>query len=49
MPDEHKALGIRYAVRSDVGMLRESNEDSAYAGARLLAVADGLGVMPAAR
>jgi protein phosphatase len=43
MPDEHKALGIRYAVRSDVGMLRESNEDSAYAGARLLAVADGLG------
>ncbi|MCW2912425.1 MAG: protein serine/threonine phosphatase [Actinomycetia bacterium] len=36
-------LGIRYAARSDVGMLREGNEDSAYAGARLLAVADGMG------
>ncbi|TYB49423.1 Stp1/IreP family PP2C-type Ser/Thr phosphatase [Actinomadura chibensis] len=36
-------LGIRYAVRSDVGMLREGNEDSAYAGAHLLAVADGMG------
>ena len=43
MPDAHKTLGIRYAVRSDIGQLRESNEDSAYAGARLLAVADGLG------
>ena len=36
-------LGIRYAARSDVGMLREGNEDSAYAGARLLVVADGMG------
>lgn len=36
-------IGIRYAARSDVGMLREGNEDSAYAGARLLAVADGMG------
>ncbi|WP_157406714.1 Stp1/IreP family PP2C-type Ser/Thr phosphatase, partial [Actinomadura rubrobrunea] len=36
-------LGIRYAARSDVGMLREGNEDSAYAGAHLLAVADGMG------
>jgi protein phosphatase len=36
-------LGIRYAARSDVGMLREGNEDSAYAGARLIAVADGMG------
>jgi serine/threonine protein phosphatase PrpC len=43
MPDAHTTLGIRYAVRSDVGQLRERNEDSAYAGARLLAVADGLG------
>src|SRR5712691_8574293 len=43
MPDARKALGIRYAVRSDVGQLRENNEDAAYAGARLLAVADGLG------
>ncbi|MFA1549637.1 Stp1/IreP family PP2C-type Ser/Thr phosphatase [Actinomadura chokoriensis] len=36
-------MGIRYAARSDVGMLREGNEDSAYAGAHLLAVADGMG------
>jgi PPM family protein phosphatase len=36
-------IGIRFAARSDVGMLREGNEDSAYAGARLLAVADGMG------
>ncbi|MGI8333552.1 Stp1/IreP family PP2C-type Ser/Thr phosphatase [Actinomadura scrupuli] len=36
-------IGIRYAARSDVGMLREGNEDSAYAGARLLVVADGMG------
>jgi len=43
MPDAHTTLAIRYAVRSDVGQLRERNEDSAYAGARLLAVADGLG------
>src|SRR6201989_3500120 len=34
---------LRYAVRSDVGLLREGNEDSAYAGPRLLAVADGMG------
>src|ERR1700747_854025 len=33
----------RYAVRSDVGLLREGNEDSAYAGPDLLAVADGMG------
>src|SRR5262249_23623239 len=36
-------IGIRYATRSDVGMLREGNEDSAYAGLRVLAVADGMG------
>ncbi|MCW2888159.1 MAG: protein serine/threonine phosphatase [Streptosporangiaceae bacterium] len=36
-------IGIHYAARSDVGMLREGNEDSAYAGARLLVVADGMG------
>jgi len=36
-------IGIRYAARSDVGMLREGNEDSAYAGSRLIAVADGMG------
>src|SRR6202451_366587 len=36
-------LELRCAVRSDVGLLREGNEDSAYAGPRLLAVADGMG------
>lgn len=36
-------IGIRFAARSDVGLLREGNEDSAYAGSRLLAVADGMG------
>ena len=36
-------LALRYAVRSDVGLLREGNEDSAYAGPHLLAVADGMG------
>ena len=36
-------LVLRYAVRSDVGLLREGNEDSAFAGPRLLAVADGMG------
>ena len=39
-------LALRYAVRSDVGLLREGNEDSAYAGPRLLAVADGMGGHP---
>src|ERR1700735_137181 len=43
MPDTHGTLAIRYAVRSDIGLHREDNEDAAYAGARLLAVADGLG------
>jgi PPM family protein phosphatase len=36
-------LSLRYAVRSDVGLLREGNEDSAYAGPHLLAIADGMG------
>ena len=36
------SLSLRYAARSDVGLIREGNEDSAYAGHRLLAVA-GLG------
>ncbi len=43
MPDAERALAIRYAVRSDIGLHRDDNEDSAYAGARLLAVADGMG------
>jgi protein phosphatase len=36
-------LGIRYAAGSDAGAVRERNQDTAYAGARLLAVADGFG------
>jgi PPM family protein phosphatase len=36
-------LAIRYAVQSDIGLHREDNEDAAYAGDRLLAVADGMG------
>nr|WSW67805.1 protein phosphatase 2C domain-containing protein [Streptomyces sp. NBC_00995] len=38
-----KPLGIRYAALSDTGLVRESNQDTAYAGSRLLAVADGFG------
>lgn len=34
-------LGIRYAARAESGLVRTSNEDAAYAGPRLLAVADG--------
>ncbi|WP_374982431.1 MerR family transcriptional regulator [Streptomyces fradiae] len=36
-------LAIRYAAVTDRGMVRESNQDAAYAGPRLLAVADGYG------
>ncbi len=36
-------LSLRFAARSDVGLLRDGNEDSGYAGPRLLAVADGMG------
>lgn len=36
-------LALRYAARSHTGLLREGNEDSVYAGPRLLAVADGMG------
>lgn len=37
------ALHLRYAARSDVGLVREGNEDSGYAGPALLMVADGMG------
>jgi protein phosphatase len=43
MDEAKAALTVRYGVRSDIGLEREGNEDAAYAGARLLAVADGLG------
>lgn len=37
------SLNLRYVARSDVGLVRGNNEDSVYAGARLLALADGMG------
>jgi PPM family protein phosphatase len=37
------AIALRYAARSDLGLLRGGNEDSGYAGPRLLVVADGVG------
>jgi PPM family protein phosphatase len=43
MAQPAQALAIRYAVQSDTGLQREDNEDAAYAGPRLLAVADGMG------
>ena len=36
-------LVLRYAARSDRGLIRGSNQDSVYAGPWLLAVADGMG------
>jgi protein phosphatase len=43
LPVEAGSLGLRYAARSDVGLVRTGNEDSGYAGPRLLLVADGMG------
>ena len=40
---ESKGLHFHFCARSDVGAVREQNEDSGYASARTLAVADGLG------
>ncbi|THA25443.1 serine/threonine-protein phosphatase [Streptomyces sp. RKND-216] len=37
------SLSLRFAAGSHDGMIREHNEDSGYAGPRLLAVADGMG------
>ena len=37
------SLLLRSAARSDVGLIRSGNEDSAYAGPDLLVVADGMG------
>ncbi|PWD51151.1 serine/threonine-protein phosphatase [Serinibacter arcticus] len=36
-------LAFRYAARSDVGLIRSSNQDSGYAGPHLLVLADGMG------
>jgi serine/threonine protein phosphatase PrpC len=37
------AIALRYAARSDVGLVRQTNQDSGYAGPHLLVVADGMG------
>jgi PPM family protein phosphatase len=36
-------LTLVFAARSDVGLLRTTNQDSAFAGSHLLVVADGMG------
>ncbi|WP_019856103.1 PP2C family protein-serine/threonine phosphatase [Actinopolyspora mortivallis] len=36
-------LVLHYAARSDRGLVRSNNQDSVYAGPRLLAIADGMG------
>ena len=36
-------FAFHYAARSDVGMVRSNNEDSAYAGPELLVLCDGMG------
>lgn len=46
MSDAQTTLGIRFAAKSDIGLARSSNEDRAYAGSRVLAVADGMGGHP---
>jgi protein phosphatase len=38
---------LRFGARSDRGVVRPANQDSAYAGPRLLVVADGMGGMAA--
>lgn len=37
------SIALRYAARSDVGLVRSNNQDSGYAGPHLLVVADGMG------
>ena len=36
-------VSLHYAARSDVGLVRENNQDSGYAGPQLLVLADGMG------
>jgi PPM family protein phosphatase len=40
-------LRFRASLTTDVGLVRAKNEDSAFAGAQLIVVADGMGGMPA--
>jgi protein phosphatase len=41
------SLVTRAATVTDIGLVRSNNEDSAFAGRRLFAVADGVGGLPA--
>lgn len=43
MSQTYPTLDVRYAVRCDIGAVRDSNQDAVHASDRLLAVADGLG------
>ena len=38
-----RTLVLRYAARSDIGLVRSGNEDSGFAGGHMLVVADGMG------
>src|SRR5688572_15541927 len=38
---------LRAAMVTDLGLVRSNNEDSAHVGPRLIAVADGMGGLPA--
>jgi serine/threonine protein phosphatase PrpC len=42
-----RPLTLEWAARTEVGMVRSNNQDSMFAGGRLLAVADGMGGMAA--
>ncbi|MDO5672741.1 MAG: protein phosphatase 2C domain-containing protein [Actinomycetaceae bacterium] len=37
------SVHLRYGARSDIGLVRKSNQDSGYAGPHLLVLADGMG------
>jgi protein phosphatase len=41
------SLSLHAAAVTDIGLVRTNNEDSAHAGRQLIAVADGIGGMPA--
>jgi PPM family protein phosphatase len=41
------SLTLHSALVTDLGLIRQNNEDSAFAGSRLLAIADGVGGGPA--
>src|SRR5699024_12199120 len=39
----HVSVAVGFAARSDVGLVRDVNQDSGYAGPHLLVLADGMG------